>query len=84
MGLEAVLPTAPCISAMNAMIKNNAGYDIKHLFIGSEGTLGIVTRAVLRLRSQPLSQCTAIAAVRDFDALVALLGRARPRSRRHA
>jgi FAD/FMN-containing dehydrogenase len=75
LGLEAVLPDGAVISAMNAMLKNNAGYDIKHLFIGSEGTLGVVTRAVLRLRAQPLSQCTAIAAVRDFDALVALLGR---------
>ena len=75
LGLEAVLPSGAVISAMNAMLKNNAGYDIKHLFIGTEGTLGVVTRAVLRLRSQPLSQCTAIAAVRDFDALVALLAR---------
>lgn len=74
LGLEAVLPDGTVIDAMNAMIKNNAGYDIKHLFIGTEGTLGVVTRAVLRLRAQPASQCTAIAAVRDFDALVTLLG----------
>ncbi|HEX7006882.1 MAG TPA: FAD-binding oxidoreductase [Alphaproteobacteria bacterium] len=74
LGLEAVLPDGTVIDAMNTMLKNNAGYDIKHLFIGTEGTLGVVTRAVLRLRPQPASQCTAIAAVRDFDALVALLG----------
>ena len=53
LGLEAVLADGTVISSMNEMLKNNAGYDIKHLFIGSEGTLGIVTRAVLRLRPAP-------------------------------
>ena len=49
LGLEAVLADGTVVSSMNAVLKNNTGYDLKHLFIGSEGTLGIITRAVLRL-----------------------------------
>ena len=49
MGLEVVLADGTVISSMNKLIKNNSGYDLKHLFIGSEGTLGIVTRVVLQL-----------------------------------
>ena len=49
LGLEAVLADGTVVSSMNKMLKNNAGYDLKHLFIGTEGTLGVVTRAVLRL-----------------------------------
>ena len=45
LGLEAVLPTDRR-DRMNKMLKNNAGYDLKHLFIGSEGTLGVITKAV--------------------------------------
>ena len=51
---------------MNRMIKNNAGYDLKQLFIGSEGSLGIVTRAVLRLREKPRSHETLFVAVDEF------------------
>jgi FAD/FMN-containing dehydrogenase len=58
---------------MNALIKNNAGYDLKQLFIGSEGTLGIITRLVLRLREKPRSQDVAIVAVPSFEALTKLL-----------
>lgn len=77
LGLEAVLADGTVISAMNSLIKNNAGYDLKHLFIGSEGTLGVVTRAVLRLRPNPTSQCTAFLGVESFDQLTALLAAAR-------
>ncbi|MDG4869141.1 FAD-binding oxidoreductase, partial [Guyparkeria sp. 1SP6A2] len=49
LGLEAVLSDGTVVSSLNKMLKNNAGYDLKQLFIGSEGTLGVVTRAVLRL-----------------------------------
>jgi FAD/FMN-containing dehydrogenase len=49
LGLEAVLADGTIVSSMNRMLKNNAGYDLKQLFIGTEGTLGVVTRAVLRL-----------------------------------
>lgn len=76
LGLEAVLADGTIISSMNSVLKNNTGYDLKQLFIGSEGTLGIVTRAVLRLRPKPKSQNTALLAVNSFDHLVALLGEA--------
>jgi len=71
LGVEAVLADGTIISSLNRVIKNNTGYDLKQLFIGSEGTLGIVTRAVLRLRPLPRSSNTALVAIKDFD----LLGR---------
>ncbi len=73
LGLEVVLADGTVLSAMNHLIKNNAGYDLKQLFIGSEGTLGVVTRAVLRLRPRPASQATALLAVDRFEALAPLL-----------
>jgi FAD/FMN-containing dehydrogenase len=73
LGLEAVLPDGTVVSSMNQMIKNNAGYDLKHLFIGTEGTLGIVTRAVLRCRTQVDDQPTLLAGVASFDNLVQFL-----------
>ena len=73
LGLEAVLADGTVVSSMNQMIKNNAGYDLKQLFIGSEGSLGVVTRAVLRLREKPRSQETLFAAVSSFDKLPELL-----------
>ena len=73
LGVEAVLADGTVVSAMNEMIKNNAGYDVKQLFIGSEGSLGVVTRAVLRLREQPRSQETMLVAVESFDKVAALL-----------
>jgi FAD/FMN-containing dehydrogenase len=75
LGLEAVLADGTVLSSLNRMLKNNAGYDLKQLFIGSEGTLGIVTRAELRLVAQARSQETMLAALPNFDALVELLGR---------
>ncbi len=72
LGLEAVLADGTVISAMNHLIKNNAAYDLKHLFIGSEGTLRIVTRAVLKLQPAPLSTSTALLALDSFDAVQAL------------
>ena len=63
LGVEAVLADGTVVSSMNHMIKNNAGYDLKQLFIGTEGSLGIVTRAVLRLREKPRSQETMLVAV---------------------
>jgi FAD/FMN-containing dehydrogenase len=75
LGLEAVLADGTVLTSMNRLIKNNAGYDLKQLFIGTEGTLGIVTRAVLRLRARPASQDTAFLAVESFDHLPALLRR---------
>lgn len=66
LGLEAVLADGTVIPAMNRMIKNNAAYDLKQLFIGTEGTLGIVTRLVLRLREMPRSTQTALVACTTF------------------
>lgn len=73
LGLEAVLADGTVVTSMNRLIKNNTGYDLKQLFIGSEGTLGVVTRAVLRLRPKPTSQNTAFVAVDSFAALPKLL-----------
>jgi FAD/FMN-containing dehydrogenase len=75
LGLEAVLADGTVVSSLNRLIKNNAGYDLKQLFIGSEGTLGIVTRAVLRLRPKPISQSTAFLALDEFAGLPRLLRR---------
>ncbi len=69
LGLEAVLPDGTVVSSMNQMIKNNAGYDLKQLFIGSEGTLGVVTRAVLRCRELLSTQPTMLVAVPNFESL---------------
>ena len=73
LGIEAVLADGTVISSLNHVIKNNTGYDLKQLFVGSEGTLGVVTQAVLRLRPLPRSRQTALVAVPDFDRLVAFL-----------
>jgi len=73
LGLEVVLADGTVVGALNHLIKNNTGYDIKQLFIGSEGTLGVVTRAVLRLRPRPASQNTAFLGVERFEALAPLL-----------
>ncbi|HUK02072.1 MAG TPA: FAD-binding oxidoreductase [Steroidobacteraceae bacterium] len=74
LGVEAVLADGTVLCSLNRMLKNNAGYDLKQLFIGSEGTLGIVTRADLRLVARPRSTSTAFVACRDFAALVKVLG----------
>lgn len=67
LGLEAVLADGTVISSLKDVIKNNTGYDLKQLFIGSEGTLGVVTRAVLRLRPLPRSRNTAMVALASFE-----------------
>jgi len=73
LGVEAVLADGTIVSSLNQLIKNNAGYDLKQLFIGSEGTLGIITRLVLRLREKPLATNMAFAGVDSFEALAKLL-----------
>ncbi|MBP7334265.1 FAD-binding oxidoreductase [Niveispirillum sp.] len=69
LGLEAVLADGTVVTSMNTLLKNNTAYDLKQLFIGSEGTLGLVTRAVLRLHPAPASEATAIVAIDSFDQL---------------
>ncbi len=76
LGLEAVLADGTVLPAMNRVLKNNTGYDLKHLFIGAEGTLGVVTRAVLRLREKPRSVCTALVAADSMAQVRTLLKRA--------
>ena len=73
LGLEAVLADGTVISSMNQMIKNNAGYDIKQLFIGSEGTLGVVTRAVVKIHPRSKSRDSAMVGVQDFEAVTGFL-----------
>jgi FAD/FMN-containing dehydrogenase len=77
LGVEAVLADGTVVSSMNRLLKNNMGYALKDILCGSEGTLGIITRAVLRLVPQPSSQDVAFVSVTDHAALVALLARAR-------
>ena len=75
LGLEAVLADGTILSALSKVMKNNAGYDLNQLFIGSEGTLGVVTRAVLRLHAKPRSKTTALIATTRYDAAVRVLRR---------
>ena len=73
LGLEAVLADGTIVSSMGKSLKDNAGYDWKQLMIGSEGTLGIVTRAVLRLRPNPRSAQTAMVAANDVEGVGTML-----------
>ena len=79
LGLEVVLPDGRIWDGLRALRKDNTGYDLKQLFIGGEGTLGIITAAVLRLFPKPIASETAWIAVPDPAASVALLGRLRER-----
>ncbi len=73
LGLEAVMADGTIISSMNRMLKNNAGYDLKQLFIGTEGTLGVVTKAVVKVFPQPRSRDSAMVAMESFDQLTGFL-----------
>lgn len=72
LGLEAVLADGTIVTSMNKMLKNNAGYDWTQMFIGSEGTLGVVTRVVLGLHARPGDISAAFLKVADFAAAVAV------------
>lgn len=73
LGLEAVLSDGTVVSSLNQMIKNNAGYDLKQLFIGTEGTLGIITRLVLRLREATTEQDVGFVGFETFDQVTGFL-----------
>lgn len=73
LGLEVVLADGTIISSLKKIIKDNSAYDLKHLFIGSEGTLGIVTRAVLKLVERPVSRCSAFIGIKDYSLVVKML-----------
>src|SRR5690606_31418191 len=77
LGLEVVLPDGRVWDGLRGLRKDNTGYDLKQLFIGAEGTLGIVTAAVLKLFPAIRSRATAWVAVPDPAAAVRLLGRLR-------
>ncbi|WP_300441457.1 FAD-binding oxidoreductase [Zoogloea sp.] len=77
LGLEVVLPDGRIWNGLRALRKDNTGYDLKQLFIGAEGTLGVVTAATLKLFARPRSAVTAWLAVAEPAAAVALLGRLR-------
>ncbi|PKU26073.1 FAD-binding oxidoreductase [Telmatospirillum siberiense] len=77
MGLEVVLPDGRIWDGLRTLRKDNTGYDLKHLFIGSEGSLGIITAAVLKLFPKPTDIQTAFCALGSLDAALALLSRAR-------
>lgn len=73
LGLEVVQADGTVLSMLNKMTKNNAAFDLKHLFIGSEGTLGVISKVVLRLHPQVNGANTALVALPNFEAVVSLL-----------
>ena len=77
LGLEVVLPDGRVWNGLRSLRKDNSGYDLKQLFIGAEGTLGIVTAAVLKLFPRPRAEATACVAVRDPAVAAALLAHLR-------
>ena len=77
LGMEWVMADGTVLTSLNKVIKHNAGYDLKQLFIGSEGTLGVITRLVLRLYPKSRSVCTALCALQTYDQVLDLLARAK-------
>ena len=80
LGLEVVTPQGEVWDGLGALRKDNTGYDLRDLYIGSEGTLGIITAASLRLFPRPAAQATAFAACASLEAAVGLLQLARERA----
>jgi FAD/FMN-containing dehydrogenase len=79
LGLEVVTPSGDIWNGLSGLRKDNTGYDLRDLFIGSEGTLGIITAATLKLVPQPAAVMTALAAVPTMALAVSLLQRAQAR-----
>ena len=79
LGMEVVLPDGTVVASLNKMLKNNTGYDIRQIFVGAEGTLGVITRLVLRLHPLPACTHAALAGLGDYDAALRLLAGARRR-----
>lgn len=76
-GLETVLADGTVLSSLRGLDKDNTGYNLNQLFIGSEGTLGVVTRTLLRLHPKPFSETNAFLAVPSLAAALTLLARLR-------
>ncbi|MCZ4305337.1 FAD-binding oxidoreductase [Zoogloeaceae bacterium G21618-S1] len=79
LGLELVLPDGTIWNGLRSLLKDNTGYDLKQLFIGAEGTLGVITAATLRLMPRPKQRAVAWLAVTDPKAALSLLSAARDR-----
>lgn len=79
LGLEAVLPTGEVFNGLTGLRKNNLGYDLRHLLIGAEGTLGVITAATLKLVARPSDRATALFVVQSPQAALDLLSLARAR-----
>ncbi len=77
LGLEVVTAAGDVWHGLRGLRKDNTGYDLRDLFIGSEGTLGVITAAVLKLFPLPVARCTAMLAVASIEDAVTMLGRAR-------
>ena len=77
LGLEVVLPDGRVLDQLRSLRKDNTGYDVKQLFLGAEGTLGVITGACLKLFARPADYVTALAAIGGIADAVALLGRVR-------
>ena len=75
LGLEVVLMGGRVLNMLGGLRKDNTGYDLRNLFVGSEGTLGVITAATMKLFPLPVARATAFAEVRDVDAAVTLLHR---------
>lgn len=75
LGIEAVLPNGDIMNIMSELHKDNSGYNLKHLLIGAEGTLGIITAAVLKLHPKPRAYATAMVAAPSLPAALDLLNR---------
>jgi FAD/FMN-containing dehydrogenase len=73
LGLEVVLPSGEILNSLRGLRKDNTGYDLKDLFIGAEGSLGIITAAVIKIFPIPVAQWTALVAVKDAQGAVELL-----------
>lgn len=73
LGLEVVLADGTIMTSLKKIIKDNSGYDLKQLFIGAEGTLGVITRAVLKLVESPKSRTSAFVAMDDYQQVVKFL-----------
>lgn len=80
LGLEAVFPDGTVMHGLSSLRKNNTGYDLRHLLIGAEGTLGVITAATLRLFPEPAATGAALMVVPDPDAALALLRRVQARA----
>ena len=80
LGIEAVLPDGSIFSDLGGLRKDNTGYSLKHLLIGAEGTLGIITAATLKLFPMPVETVTALVAVSDLSEVISLYERMRDAS----